>query len=402
MTTEEGREGQSERGIAKNIALTGPANQTELARIMRLRDLADLAPGSNYNMSLVVRRADNLLNKPLALITPEEGLRLMEYLKKLPGRHGKPTSKVVHMRSVLLRAYLKEVMGLQPDEKLPRDLDRATYIPKPDEKDESGVALTDDQFRRLIDASVRLFRGHGAARKATEFASMLWTDWDGGPRGGELLSLNVEEVDLRGEMAGMLYVREARRGHRLKTGPREIPITACVPALRLWLEKHPGRNDPNAPLFPAFTDSSGLKGMEYSVWYKMVRKAAVLSGVDAELPPGMKLRPHDLRHTSATNDAAAGDAVLRKKHGWSTKSSMPGHYTSHLTSDKVLSQMQELTVKRFGLPTVPVGAAPLHGGPTPAPTIPPVAPGSRPNPDAANVILDALAARLALSLTKGP
>lgn len=378
MTTEDeiGRAGENSRAIARNLAKTGPANHVQLDRVLRMRRVGGISLGSDNNLSLIIRRADNYLNKPLETITADDGLRVMEHLKSFPGQKGRPAcAKVVHLRSVVFRYYLKEVMGLDPKrDKLPRDLDRATYVPKPKEPEESGVALTDAQFRRLVDAGVRLWRGREAARKATEFSTILWTKWDGWPRIGELLSLSIEEVELRSENAGMLHVREPRWGNRLKTGPRVIPITACVPMLRLWLERHPARDDPKAPLFHAFGDRTGKRPLRYNDFYWKVRAAAQLSGVDRELPPGVTLSPHDLRHTGATNEAAAGDAALRKKGGWSKRSAMPGHYTSHLTADRVLVQMQELTIKRFGLPTVRVGAAPLYGTPTPPVRTPEKAP----------------------------
>lgn len=396
---EMGRAGEHARTIAKNLARTGPANHAQLDRLLRQRRLGGMAPGSDANLSLVIRRADNFLNKPLATISEDEALRTMEHLKSFPGRHGKPPSpKVLHMRSVLFRYYLKEVLGLDSKrDKLPRDLDRATYIPKPsdEEANESSVALTDPQFRRLLDAGVRIWRGQKAARKAAEFTTILWTKTDAWARIGELLSLSVEEVEIRGEYAGMLHVREPRWGNRLKTGPRQIPITACVPILKLWLAKHPARDDPKAPLFHAFGDDTGKRPLRYDQFYWKLRAAAELSGIERELPPGVTISPHDLRHTGATNEAPAGDAALRKKGGWSKRSSEPGHYTRHLSSDRVLLQMQELTIKRFGLPSVPVGAAPLHGAPAPVASAPVPAPPRPASGTLEDGVLDALLARLA-------
>lgn len=42
-----------------------------------------------------------------------------------------------------------------------------------------------------------------------------------------------------------------------KTGERQVRLTDAVPDLLKWLEVHPKRNDPNAPLFPSSRKRNG-------------------------------------------------------------------------------------------------------------------------------------------------
>jgi hypothetical protein len=74
-------------------------------------------------------------------------------------------------------------------------------------------------------------------------AAILWTLWNSGLRAAELLSLNVDEVELRNDLKGILHLRMAR-GNRLKTGARPVAITDAAPTLRLWLGRHPAASNP--------------------------------------------------------------------------------------------------------------------------------------------------------------
>jgi integrase len=395
------RVGEQERYTERNLALTSRANQGDLARILRIGRLHNRAPGSNANFSLVVRRADEYLKRPLRTMTANEALGLMEHLAKLPGKNGKPARpKVVHGRSILLRAYLKELLGVRA---LPHDLDRATFIPKPEDED-VGHYVTDEQFRAILEAAVRAYRGPSAPRKAALAAALLWALWDSGLRAGELLSLNVGEVELRDERKGILHLRQARRGNRLKTGARQIAITDAAPALRLWLERHPAASNPDAPLFPGLLSKDGLRGLEYRDLYDMVVRAGHRSGVSATLSDDDQITPHDLRHTYATNTARLGDAVLRKQLGWSRKSAMPGHYTNKLPTDKILDHLSDLADSRFGKPPlmsasaqvqVPARPVPIA---TPKPAPVPAAPTHGLAPSLEDQFLDALMLRVATKM----
>ena len=72
--------------------------------------------------------------------------------------------------------------------------------------------------------------------------AILWLLWESGVRLSELLSIKIKDVQILSDKMFMVTVRG-------KTGSRSIPLIMAVPDLKKWLEKHPLKDDPNAPLF---------------------------------------------------------------------------------------------------------------------------------------------------------
>ncbi|HCU22429.1 MAG TPA: integrase, partial [Candidatus Atribacteria bacterium] len=65
--------------------------------------------------------------------------------------------------------------------------------------------------------------------------------WDSGARISKVLSRNVGHVEI--DKYGAVVIVEG------KTGRRRLRLIDGVPDLQLWLQMHPYRSDPSAPLF---------------------------------------------------------------------------------------------------------------------------------------------------------
>jgi len=153
--------------------------------------------------------------------------------------------------------------------------------------------------------------------------AMLCVGVAGGLRPGELLGLRVGDV--KASSAGFMVTVSG------KTGTRTFAMSLFAPALLLWLQHHPKRDDFDAPLWVRL--KAGVKGLWEPLGYdgadRNFKRFARRAGV------AKKVSLHWLRHTKVTwtfrrKDVRVSDDMARKMFGWTKNSSMPARY-SHLT-----------------------------------------------------------------------
>lgn len=150
--------------------------------------------------------------------------------------------------------------------------------------------------------------------------------YEGGLRAGELCALNVGSATFDEWGARLLL---PMRTEGLKTGARAVRLFDGETYLRAWLEHHPRKHDPAAPLFLSYGDKTagtrlGTQGLQLFV-KRSERAAGIKKG----------LHPHLFRHTAVTNDVKVGmtEPELRAKYGWSRSSDMPSRYTHFAGKD---------------------------------------------------------------------
>jgi len=154
---------------------------------------------------------------------------------------------------------------------------------------------------------------------------------ESGMRAGELLSLKIGHV--RFDQYGAIVTVKG------KTGDRAVRLIASAPALSLWLENHPRRNDPQAPLWVNI--GTKLKGT--AMTYNGLQSLTWWLGKRANI--GKRVHPHAFRHTAATRLARLlTEAEMKQYLGWVQSSKMAGIYV-HLASrdvDKTLLRIHGL------------------------------------------------------------
>jgi hypothetical protein len=147
-----------------------------------------------------------------------------------------------------------------------------------------------------------------------------------------------------------------------KTGQRHIPLINSIPYLKDWLDEHPQRTNPNAPLICGFRKSLGTPMLEASLYnlyqnYKQVTYPKLL--IDASIPPEDKREitellkkpwnPYVRRHSALTEKSKfLKESILRAHAGWSKESDMPSvyiHYFGNESSESIL--------EAYGLKTKP-------------------------------------------------
>ena len=158
--------------------------------------------------------------------------------------------------------------------------------------------------------------------------------WDSAARIGELSPLNIGHVQFDRYGAAIIVSG--------KTGMRRIRLIESAPYLQEWINHHPLKDNPNAPLFVTHrtyareprrlspqTIAHQLKGL--------ARRAGVLKPVN----------PHAFRHARLTDLArgapgkrALSEMELRVVAGWEKNSGMPEIYV-HLSGGDVERKLLE-------------------------------------------------------------
>ena len=153
--------------------------------------------------------------------------------------------------------------------------------------------------------------------------------WDSGCRISEILSLNVGHVQF--DQYGAVVIVDG------KTGRRRLRLIESVPDLQVWLNIHPLRKDPSAPLF--------LTNTRYGVGRKRLNARTVqnrLKYLQKTLNLGKPTNPHAIRHGRMTDLTKKGfsEMELRLIAGWEENSTMPEVYV-HLSGGDIERKMLE-------------------------------------------------------------
>jgi integrase len=150
---------------------------------------------------------------------------------------------------------------------------------------------------------------------------------DGGVREGEVASLKLKHVRMD-DRGAILFVDG-------KTGERRVRLTEAVPDLLKWLEVHPKRNNPEAPLFPSTRRRNGeLTHLDPKSYWKLMDRLSKRAGIP-------RINPHKLRHVRATEySPVVREPVMRSHFGWSPTSTMPSRYV-HLSGADVDDAIME-------------------------------------------------------------
>lgn len=154
--------------------------------------------------------------------------------------------------------------------------------------------------------------------------------WDSGARIGEILGLNINHASF--DKYGAVLIVSG------KTGMRRIRLIDSVPDLQLWLNQHPDRDNPQAPLFVTDRKQGGqFKRLDPQSVNTLLIGLAEKAGIKK------KVHPHAFRHGRLTDLAKQGfnEMELRIFAGWEKSSAMPATYLHLSGADiekKILQQ----------------------------------------------------------------
>ena len=166
--------------------------------------------------------------------------------------------------------------------------------------------LTEDELMKLVNA----------AENPRDKAFII-TLYESGARIGELGSLRIRDLSFKENHAVLML--------HGKTGARRIPVVASVPQLATWIENHPLKSNPDAPLWINLGTANKYQAMSYPALAKIVKTVAKRAGIKK------KITLHRLRHSRATFLASRlTEAQMSQVFGWRQGSKMPSVYV-HLS-----------------------------------------------------------------------
>ncbi|MEM0053278.1 MAG: tyrosine-type recombinase/integrase [Nitrososphaeria archaeon] len=150
--------------------------------------------------------------------------------------------------------------------------------------------------------------------------AMLWVHFEGALRPGELLTMKVSSVEFRDQ-----YCLVSVQG---KTGLKRLPLVFSFRPLLDWLNVHPLKDDPNAPLWASLSRSRYGKGVCYHYFRNMVKRCAEEAGLKKAVWPYL------FRHTQLTRMAKKlTEAKLALYAGWVQGSNMAKKYVHFSARD---------------------------------------------------------------------
>jgi integrase/ribosomal protein L40E len=176
--------------------------------------------------------------------------------------------------------------------------------------------VTTEEFQRLVNAT-----DHPRVR------ALLAVALDSGVRPTELCGTRIRDFEFA-DLYGVLRVSG-------KTGERTICLIKCLPYLQAWLQVHPDKYNPNAPLF-AVVYKGKITFPNRSTITVMVRTLCKRAGIDRRLYPYM------FRHTRCTDLASRGigEFNLKSFAGWTTESKMASRYVHLSGRDSIKAILQ--------------------------------------------------------------
>lgn|GEM_PF-2847052 len=175
--------------------------------------------------------------------------------------------------------------------------------------------LTEEEIRAMLKAA-EMDPPLVAKRNKAMIAFM----YESGCRVGEVLSVRLSDV-----VATDYGFRVTVKG---KTGVRHIPLIDSAKYLTEWLNVHPRKDNPDAPLFVPLQSYKNRTPTDHMI-YDVVKKLARRAGIKR------KVYPHLLRHTRATHLARVlTEQSLKRVMGWTPSSPMASVYV-HLSGRDV-------------------------------------------------------------------
>ena len=149
-----------------------------------------------------------------------------------------------------------------------------------------------------------------------------------GARRGGMLLMRIRDLEPKPYGYEVVYV-----GGKTETEEPPSILGDFAKIVRVWLEHHPARDNPDAPLWVRLRSGhwgGRLEPIRRVALHNIVKKAARAAGIKRNVHLQM------FRHTAATECAkqpGIGEAQLRRLFGWTVKSDMPKRYVNLAKGD---------------------------------------------------------------------
>ena len=263
-----------------------------------------------------------MLNKNWDEVTKEDVEELVYNFNKKFSKDGQETNTTSDHKKILKNFY-RWIKFDSRDQKSVGDPAETIWIrtKKPRENLTADMLITEAEKNSLL-------RACGENLRDVAFIS---TFSDLGCRPGEILTLQIKHVKF--DDKGAVIIVDG------KTGPRSIRVIECVPDLALYIEKHPDRDNPDAPLWISMDEKRYGNSWSYHGMRNRLQRICDVAQIHKRVWPNL------FRHTGATKTGMfLTESLQKKRYGWSSGSKMPGRYEHMMNSD-----VEEAIFKHYGI-----------------------------------------------------
>jgi site-specific recombinase XerD len=163
--------------------------------------------------------------------------------------------------------------------------------------------------------------------------AMFYVLFEAALRPGELLTMHISSVKFKEE-----YCLITANG---KTGIKHIPLVTSSKPLLEWLDEHPCRDNPDAPLWCSLSNNYLGSRLSYPRFRVMIKRLAQKANVHKDIWPYL------YRHTALTTMAKVfTEARLEQFAGWTYGSKMTSRYVHFSARD-----LEDAILELHGLKT---------------------------------------------------
>jgi len=180
---------------------------------------------------------------------------------------------------------------------------RDMRVPHKDTPVQPSDLLTKEEVNRLLNACTH-------TRDKALIAALL----DSGMRIGALGTLRIKNIQMNN--AGAVLYMSTTGENQKTTAPKPFPITWSTGYLTAWLDVHPNKSDPNAPLWVSVYGKFVGQPMSYNAMVQQLRVIVKRSGIKK------KIHFHLFRHQKVTDMILKrfSDQQIKFQAGWTQDS----------------------------------------------------------------------------------
>jgi len=236
-----------------------------------------------------------------------------------------PQTRWIYM--CLVKQFFKWLYNMD-DESVPpvvKWIKRKQYHP-PKQKLRPEELLTPREVKELVKGA-----------PFTRDAAFIFSLFESGCRvTSEFLPLKIKDLQISKRYACFDVKGDLKTLHSERT----CFLIRSWPYVRNWLNVHPSRDNPNAPLWPVMTSKGLGNPITHDGARHIIRRAIKNTSLTKHV------WPHLLRHSRALECAVKGynNQVMCKMFGWSENSDMPGWYINLSNSN-----VKQVVLEKEGL-----------------------------------------------------
>jgi len=261
-----------------------------------------------------LERISKWLGKPFEDVTRED---IAKFVRKIEARDYSEWTK--HDYKLILKIFYR---WLRKTEDYPEEVRWVEHKVRNNSKLPEEL-LTEEEVKKIAEVANNL-----------RDRALIIVLYESGCRIGEILCLRIRHVQFD-DYGARLTVKG-------KTGMRSVRIIASAPKLAQWIDNHPLRKDPDAPLWVSLGTRDRNEALTYSAAKSMIKKLAERAGIRK------RIYPHLFRHSRATHLAThLTEAQMKQHFGWVQNSNMAATYV-HLSGrdiDNALLKLNGIAVE---------------------------------------------------------